>query len=80
MARTNENKHKSFYYTNKTTRLKIDKLLQENVRIWSNLGTETEYDLKTRENGEKKWKQIAKQIKELDEQFFNQVCPYGIDS
>lgn len=80
MARTEENKHKSFYYTNKQTKIKIDKLLFENAQIWCNLGTESKLDVGTREKGERKWKKIAKQIKELDERFFNGVCPYGIDS
>ena len=68
------------YHTNKTVRDKIDKLLRENSVIWSNLETGTPHDFKTREAGEKEWKRIAGEIRKLDEQFFNIVCPYGIDS
>tara|TARA_R100000963_G_C4593623_1_gene69912 strand:+ start:476 stop:715 length:240 start_codon:yes stop_codon:yes gene_type:complete len=78
--RTKENMHLPKYKTNKSVREKIDKLLFENARIWANLGTGTEHDLKTREKGEKKWKYIARQIKELDEVLYNRLCPYGIDS
>ena len=66
--RTKENMHLPKYKTNKSVREKIDKLLFENARIWANLGTGTEHDLKTR------------QIKELDEVLYNRLCPYGIDS
>jgi len=68
------------YYTNKSVKAKIDKLLNENSIIWSNMGTGTSLDLKTREGGEKKWGQLALKIKELDETYFNVICPYGIDS
>ena len=68
------------YKTNKSIRKKIDRILFENAQIWANLGTETPLDMGTREKGEKKWKKLAKKIKELDEQFFNRICPYGIDS
>ena len=68
------------YRSNKSTRKKIDKLLKENAQIWANLGTETPLDVGTRKKGEHKWKLIAKEIKKLDEPFFNRICPYGIDS
>tara|TARA_Y100001973_G_scaffold62349_1_gene91497 strand:+ start:311 stop:547 length:237 start_codon:yes stop_codon:yes gene_type:complete len=68
------------YYTNKSVKSKIDKLLNENSIIWSNMGTGTSLDLKTREEGEKRWGQLALKIKELDETYFNVICPYGIDS
>ena len=68
------------YYTNKSVRKKIDKLLHENSKIWSNLGTGTNLDFKSRKEGEKEWGRIAKKIKELDQSFFKIVCPYGIDS
>jgi len=74
------NNHQYKYKTNKSVRSKIDKLLHENSQIWTNLGMNTPLDMKTREAGERKWKKLAKQIKELDEQFFNRICPYGIDS
>jgi hypothetical protein len=68
------------YYTNKSVRAKIDKLLSKNSEIWSNLGTGTPLDKGTREEGEKEWGTIAEKIKELDHVFFKRVCPYGIDS
>ena len=80
MTRDITNKHQTKYRTNKTIHAKIDRLLHENAQIWSNLGTDTPLDIGTREKGERKWKKLAKQIKELDEEFFNLICPYGIDS
>jgi len=68
------------YFTNKSVRAKIDKLLHENAVIWSNLGTGTTLDDRSRGEGEKSWAVIATKIKELDESFFNRICPYGIDS
>tara|TARA_R110002050_G_scaffold18366_1_gene53710 strand:+ start:428 stop:664 length:237 start_codon:yes stop_codon:yes gene_type:complete len=68
------------YYTNKSVKSKIDKLLNENSIIWSNMGTGTTLDLKTREAGESKWQELALEIKKLDETYFNVICPYGIDS
>lgn len=68
------------YYTNKSVKSKIDKLLNDNSVIWSNMGTGTPFDLKTREAGESKWQELALEIKNLDETYFNVICPYGIDS
>ena len=68
------------YYTNKSVKSKVDKLLNENSIIWSNMGTGTPLDLKTREEGESKWQELALEIKDLDENYFNFICPYGIDS
>ena len=68
------------YRSNKSTKKKIDKLLEKNAQIWANLGTETPLDVGTKKKGEHKWKLIAKEIKKLDEPFFNRICPYGIDS
>tara|TARA_R100000306_G_C4348055_1_gene128639 strand:+ start:382 stop:624 length:243 start_codon:yes stop_codon:yes gene_type:complete len=80
MTRNKDNMYLPRYRTNKIIRSKIDKLLEENAKIWCNLGTETPLDVGTREKGERKWKKIAKQIKELDEEYYNRLCPYGIDS
>lgn len=68
------------YHTNKKVRAKIDNLLNENSIIWSNMGTGTPLDLKTREDGEARWKEISSKIKDLDESFFKVICPYGADS
>ena len=68
------------YKSNKSIKKKIDKLLEKNAQIWANLGTETPLDVGTRKKGEHKWKLIAKEIKKLDEPFFNRICTYGIDS
>lgn len=68
------------YYTNKSIKSKVDKLLNENSIIWSNMGTGSPLDLKTREAGEIKWQELALEIKNLDEIYFNVICPYGIDS
>ena len=68
------------YYTNKKVRGKIDKILEKNTSIWANLGTGSFNDPKTRKEGDKRWKVLAKEIKALDEAFYKAVCPYGIDS
>ena len=68
------------YYTNKAIKEKIDKLLHQNSIIWSNLGTGSPIDYITREKGEAAWSVLATQIKEMDEVFYNSVCPHGIDS
>jgi len=68
------------YYTNKSIKEKIDRLLHQNSIIWSNLGTGTSLDSRSRKEGERSWAVLALKIKELDEVFFNRVCPYGIDS
>ena len=73
-------KSKSPYYANKKVRGKIDKLLQKNSVIWSNIGTGSKEDPITREEGNKRWKTLAKEIKALDEEFYKIVCPYGADS
>ena len=70
MTRNKDNMHFSKYKTNKQIKEKIDKLLLENSQIWSNLGT-----------GENiRQYEIDRKIKELDEQVYNRLCPYGIDS
>ena len=68
------------YYTNKAVKEKIDKLLHQNSIIWSNIGTKSNVDCATRKAGEKAWQALASKIKDLDERFYNVVCPYGIDS
>tara|TARA_R110000850_G_scaffold233393_1_gene358308 strand:- start:256 stop:492 length:237 start_codon:yes stop_codon:yes gene_type:complete len=68
------------YYTNKAVKAKIDRLLQMNSIIWSNIGTNSTTDCKTRKKGEEIWHSLSNQIKELDEKFYNVVCPHGIDS
>ena len=69
--RTSENNHLSFYYTNKKTREKVDKLLHKNAMIQSNLGidsTDSERNRADKEVGE-----LVKQIKGLDEEFAKKV-------
>ena len=68
------------YHTDKAVRTKIDNLLKQNSTIWCNLGTGSSLDSKTRKEGEKRWRVLSKEIKALDEEFYNIVCPYGIDS
>jgi len=72
--------NKSPYYTDKTVREEIDKLLKANSAIWSNINTNSPIDCGTRKAGEKAWKALANKIKKLDESFYNIVCPHGIDS
>jgi len=68
------------YYIDLEVKEKIDALLKENAVIWSNLGTRSIFDCVTREEGEKAWHVLAYKIKDLDEVFYNTVCPYGVDS
>ena len=68
------------YYTDKDVKVEIDALLKANAVIWSNLGTGSKVDCATRKAGEKAWHALASKIKDLDEAFYNVVCPYGIDS
>tara|TARA_R100001244_G_scaffold98004_1_gene73250 strand:+ start:438 stop:674 length:237 start_codon:yes stop_codon:yes gene_type:complete len=77
--KTNKDKS-SPYYTDKEVKAEIDIILQQNSVIWSNLGTGSNEDSKTRKEGEKKWKALSNKIKSLDGEFYKVICPYGIDS
>jgi len=76
----NQKKSLSPYYTDLKVKERIDTLLFENAKIWSNIGTGSSLDVVTRKEGEKQWKLLAKEIKSLDKDYYNIVCPYGIDS
>jgi hypothetical protein len=58
------------YYTDPTTRQKIDTILKECATIFSNLGTNTSHDLKSREAAKQKECELLEQIKKLDGEFY----------
>lgn len=58
------------YKTNKKTKAKIDKLLEQNARNVSNFGTGGKYDLKTKAEYNKAWADIKRQIKDVDKAFY----------
>lgn len=66
--RTKENDYKSKYYTNKTARTKIDKLLERHASLQATLGT----DSKQKEIREvvKSQLKIEGQIKDLDQEYY----------
>ena len=58
------------YYTDPTIRQKIDNILSECATIFSNLGTNTPHDVKSKKAAKQKECELLGQIKELDEQFY----------
>jgi hypothetical protein len=61
------------YNTDKRTRKKIDKLLEQNARNVANLGTKSKYDLKTKSEFNKAWSEIQREIRELDADFYKVI-------
>ena len=67
-----EGKRKDYKYnTNKAIRAKIDKILEECSIILANVNTGTPLDVGSREIAKKVEKKLLKQIKDIDEDFFN---------
>ena len=58
------------YYTDSTVRQKIDTILKECATIFSNLGTSTSHDLKSKEAARQKECELLQQIKKLDGEFY----------
>ena len=58
------------YYTDPTIRQKIDNILSECATIFSNLGTNTPHDLKSKEAAKEKECELLNRIKELDGEFY----------
>ena len=63
----------SKYYTNKSIKERIDKILERNATNCANLGTGTPLDLKTREAVEEAWCKMAETIYKLDSDFYVSV-------
>ena len=61
------------YNTDKRTRKKIDKLLEQNARNVANFETGSKYDLKTKAEFRKAWTDIQKEIRELDADFYKVI-------
>ena len=64
----NRTTHK--YYTNKSIRDKIDKILHECSVMFSNLGTKTPLYVGSRLKAKKEERRLLMQIKGIDEDFF----------
>ena len=64
----NRTTHK--YYTNKSIRDKIDKILHECSVMFSNLGTKTPLDVGNRASAKKEERKLLMQIRDIDEDFF----------
>ena len=64
----NRTTHK--YYTNKSIRDKIDKILHECSIMFSNLGTKTPLDVGSRVNAKKEETKLLMKIRDLDGDFF----------
>jgi hypothetical protein len=61
------------YNTDKRTRKKIDKLLEQNARNVANFGTKSKHDLKTKSEFNKAWTDIQREIRELDADFYKVI-------
>ena len=61
------------YNTDKRTRKKIDKLLEQNARNVSNFGTKSKHDLRTKSEFNKAWTDIQREIRELDADFYKVI-------
>ena len=58
------------YQSNKSTRAKIDKLLERNAQIVANFGTKGKFDVRTKTERDKQIRVIMRDIKELDEALY----------
>tara|TARA_R100001086_G_C11727541_1_gene228722 strand:+ start:73 stop:294 length:222 start_codon:yes stop_codon:yes gene_type:complete len=63
------------YYTNKSIKERIDKLLHKMSIIIANKDTESKFDCGKRTKFELRI--IEKAIKEIDPAFYDLICPYG---
>ena len=63
------------YYTNKTIKERIDKLLHKMSSIIANKDTNSKLDFGKRTKFE--LRKIEKSIKEIDPAFYDLICPYG---
>lgn len=64
-----KNRLKPKYYTNKSVRSKIDRMLEKNARNVASSGTGSKYDIGD-DGTNLAWKQFEKEIKELDPEFY----------
>jgi hypothetical protein len=67
-----KNRLKPKYYTNKSVRSKIDRMLEKNARNVASSGTGSKHDI-----GDKgvdlAWEQFQKEIKEIDPEFYDMI-------
>jgi phosphoglycerate-specific signal transduction histidine kinase len=63
------------YYTNKSIKARIDRLLHRMAMIIADKGTNAKNDFGKRTKIE--LKKIEKSIKEIDPAFYDLICPYG---
>jgi len=71
MARTKENDYKPRYYTNKSIRKDIDKLLEDHARLEATLGTDS--TRKEVGNVVRAQIKIEKKIKTIDSEYWETV-------
>lgn len=69
--RTKENNHLSKYYTNKSIREKIDKLLEKHASLEATLGTDS--TRKEISNVTRQQVELEKKIKEIDLEYWESV-------
>ena len=58
------------YWTNKSIRTKIDKLLEQNASNVANSGTGSKNDIGNEEQVKNAWIEMQKQIKDIDSVFY----------
>ena len=58
------------YLTDKKAKIKIDTLLKQNARNVANFKTRSIYDLKTKKAFDKAWRDIERDIKDIDPLFY----------
>lgn len=58
------------YWTNKSIRTKIDKLLEQNASNVANSGTGSKNDIGDKEQVKNAWIEMQKQIKDIDSVFY----------
>jgi hypothetical protein len=59
----------SAYHDNQEVRFYIDKLLEQNATIQANLGTEHAKNSTERKQAKAEWRELLKQIRQLDSDF-----------
>ena len=64
--------HLCEYDTNKSTKKKIDKILEQCASLFANVGTNNKQDIGSLTKAYKEERNLLRQIKELDPQFYTE--------
>ena len=67
-----KNRLKPKYYTNKSVRSKIDRMLEKNARNVASSGTGSKHDIGD-EGVDLAWEQFQNEIKEIDPEFYDMI-------